>query len=92
MWLCRSGTFLVTHFIFLCFVGIETLDLDLYIEFKSPVQSGFFAIFGRKPDWTALGWFLDRLKTSPKWLQPVFQKTGPKPVKTAKKPVCFAFY
>ena len=32
------------------------------------------------------------LKTSPKWLQPVFQKTGPKPVKTAKKLVCFAFY
>ena len=55
MWLCRSGTFLVTHFIFLCFVGIEMLDLDLYIEFKSPVQSGFFAFFGRKPDWTALG-------------------------------------
>ena len=25
------------------------------VEFKSLVQSGFFAFFGRKPDWTALG-------------------------------------
>jgi len=40
-------------------------------------------------------WFMDRLKTGPKWLQPVFKKTGPKllkkPVQTTKKPVFLHF-
>ena len=29
--------------------------MPLELEFKSPVRSGFFAFFGRKLDWTALG-------------------------------------
>ena len=33
----------------------HSLSNCVCLEFKSPVQSGFFAFFGRKPDWTALG-------------------------------------
>ena len=70
-----------------------------HLEFKSPVQSGFFAFFGRKPDWTALGSLgmvpgplKDRSKVVATGFSKNRSKTSPKLVKTAKKPVCFAFY
>ena len=72
---------------------------DLWVEFKSPVQSVFFAFFGRKPDWTALGSLgmvpgplKDRSKVVATGFSKNWSKTSPKLVKTAKKPVCFAFY
>jgi len=48
-------------------------------------------------DWTGLlleawEWFMDRLKTGPKQLQPVFKKTGPKPLKNLSKPLKNCFF
>ena len=61
------------------------------IEFKSPVQSGFFAFFGRKLDWTALGSLgmvpgplKDRSKVVATGFSKNRSKISPKLVKTAK--------
>jgi len=69
------------------------------LEFKSPVQSGFFAFFGRGLDWTAfgsLGMVHGPLKDWSKAVATGFQKdqskTAKKPVQTTKKPVFLAFY
>jgi len=37
--------------------------------------------------WEAWEWFMDCLRTGPKQLQPVFQKTSPKPLKNWSKPL-----
>jgi len=42
--------------------------------------------------WEAWEWFMDHLKTGPKQLQPVFQKTGPKPLKNWSKPLKNRFF
>ena len=61
---------------------------QVVVEFKSPVQSGFFAFFGRKPDWTALGslgMVPGLLKDRSKVVATGFSKTGPKPVQNWSK-------
>jgi len=69
------------------------------LEFKSPVQSNFFAFFGRGPDWTtfgSLGMVHGPLKDWSKAVATSFQKdrskTTKKPVQTTKKAGFFAFY
>ena len=63
-------------------------NLDsISVEFISLVQSGFLEEDQTGLLWEAWEWFMDHLKTSPQWLQLVFKKTGPKPLKNQSKPL-----
>ena len=71
---------------------------EYYLEFKSPVQSSFFAFFGRGLDWTALGSLgmvhgplKDQSKVVSTSFQKDWSKTTKKPVQTTKNLVFLHF-